>query len=152
MVAPDCAFLRATLRGLLDAMSATSPRIASKTSSRLAARTRAWAAGSVGVLLLVASVATAPPASAGLLGNLLCPITNTLGVTSAGWDDGATTPPSTLAPVEQSIGATQLYSKGITGSGIGVALVDSGVGPVPGLTAPRKVTNSPALSFDYQPG
>jgi hypothetical protein len=53
-----------------------------------------------------------PPASAGLLSGLTCPVTGTVnnlvGVLTAGWDDGATTPPTTMASVDQSIGATQL--------------------------------------------
>ena len=108
--------------------------------------------------VLTASVLTtigvaAPPASAGLLGNLLCPVVNTvLGVTSAGWDDGVTTPPSTMTQVEQSIGATTLYNRGITGSGIGVALIDSGVAPVQGLNGPGRVINGPDLSFESQSG
>jgi serine protease AprX len=36
----------------------------------------------------------------------------------------------------------------LTGHGIGVALIDSGVSPVPGLDAPGKVVNGPDLSFE----
>ena len=92
----------------------------------------------------------AAPASAGLLGNLLCPVTNTVGITSAGWDDGATTAPTTLAQVNDVIGASQLHSAGIDGSGVGVALIDSGVVAVPGLDGTGKVVNGPDLSFESQ--
>jgi serine protease AprX len=108
--------------------------------------------------LVAAGALTARPVSAGLLGNgllgnVLCPVTNTLSaVTSAGWDDGATTPPTTLTQVEQAIGATQLYSRGITGAGIGVAVIDSGVVPVQGLGAAGKVVNGPDLSLESQSG
>jgi serine protease AprX len=38
----------------------------------------------------------------------------------------------------------------LTGAGIGVALIDSGVSPVPGLAAAGKVINGPDLSFESQ--
>jgi serine protease AprX len=103
--------------------------------------------------ILVASmvlVAPASRASAAGLGSFLCPITSTLGVTSPGWDDGATTPPTTMTEVEQAIGASQLYPLGVDGSGIGVAVIDSGVVPVKGLNGPGKVINGPDLSFESQ--
>jgi serine protease AprX len=97
-----------------------------------------------------AAVAQSPPTQASLLGGLLCPVTNTLGVTSAGWDDGVTATPTTMAQVDQAMGASQLQSKGITGAGIGVALIDSGVVPVQGLTGVGKVIYGPDLSFESQ--
>jgi serine protease AprX len=36
----------------------------------------------------------------------------------------------------------------LTGQGVGVALIDSGVSPVPGLDAPGKVVDGPDLSFE----
>ena len=42
----------------------------------------------------------------------------------------------------------RLWRKGITGDGIGVALVDSGVTPVGGLDGEDKILNGPDLSFD----
>ncbi|GIF40367.1 serine protease AprX [Actinoplanes xinjiangensis] len=38
----------------------------------------------------------------------------------------------------------------LTGTGIGVALIDSGIAPVPGLNQPGKVINGPDLSFESQ--
>ncbi|GLY98568.1 hypothetical protein Acsp02_58220 [Actinoplanes sp. NBRC 103695] len=38
----------------------------------------------------------------------------------------------------------------LTGAGVGVALIDSGVTPVAGLNAPGKVINGPDLSFESQ--
>src|SRR5579872_1065310 len=114
---------------------------------------RGLATALAGIVLLGTTVlAFTPPASAGLLSGLLCPVTNTLGVTSAGWDDGATTPPTTLAQVDQAIGAAQLQSHGITGAGIGVAMIDSGVVPVEGLAGAGKVINGPDLSFEGNTG
>jgi serine protease AprX len=50
----------------------------------------------------------------------------------------------------QSIKTNALWNQGITGKGIDVALIDSGVAPVAGLTAPGKVVNGPDLSFESQ--
>jgi serine protease AprX len=103
--------------------------------------------------LVVAGVGVAPPASAGLLGNLLCPVVTTVGnVLTAGWDDGATTPPTTLTQVSQAIGAKQLQSRGVDGAGVGVAVIDSGVVPVQGLAGAGKIVNGPDLSFESQYG
>src|SRR5579884_1021403 len=114
-------------------------------------RVRLGTALALAGLAATAAVGGAAPASAGLLGNLTCPLLGTLSqVTSAGWDSGATTSPSTLAQVESAIGASSLYSKGINGAGIGVALIDSGVVPVQGLTGTGKVVNGPDLSFESQ--
>jgi serine protease AprX len=76
-------------------------------------------------------------------------------------------PPSTMkwrddidlgpfATVPAAIGATKMWEQRdllgnrITGRGIGVALIDSGVAPVPGLDQPGKVINGPDLSFESQ--
>jgi serine protease AprX len=50
--------------------------------------------------------------------------------------------------VARAINADHLWKKGYTGSGVGVALIDSGVVPVPGLTVPGKVVNGADLSFE----
>ena len=47
------------------------------------------------------------------------------------------------------IGADRMYGRGVTGRGVGVALVDTGVVPVPGLTS-GNVVNGPDLSFESQ--
>ena len=63
------------------------------------------------------------------------------------WDGaGAAT---TMEHVTQVIGARDLWRRGVTGAGIGVALIDSGVVGVPGLTA-GNVVNGPDLSFESQ--
>ena len=46
------------------------------------------------------------------------------------------------------IQADDLWSKGITGAGVDVALIDTGVVPVNGLTGPDKVYHGPDLSFE----
>ncbi|AEV85617.1 peptidase S8 and S53 subtilisin kexin sedolisin [Actinoplanes sp. SE50] len=45
---------------------------------------------------------------------------------------------------------TKVDTASLTGAGIGVALIDSGVAPVPGLSQPGKVINGPDLSFESQ--
>ena len=44
--------------------------------------------------------------------------------------------------------AKDLWASGITGRGVDVALIDSGVAPVTGLTGPNKVVNGADLSFE----
>jgi serine protease AprX len=56
---------------------------------------------------------------------------------------------TTLADVAQIIRADAAYSKGYTGKGIGVALIDTGVVPVPGLTS-GNIINGPDLSLESQ--
>jgi serine protease AprX len=54
-----------------------------------------------------------------------------------------------LYNVEDVIGAQDLYAAGFTGKGVGVALIDTGVSPVRGLTS-GNVVAGPDLSFDSQ--
>ena len=56
---------------------------------------------------------------------------------------------ATVSDVARVIGADRLWSAGITGSGVGVALIDTGVVPVAGLRADH-VVNGPDLSLDSQ--
>ena len=55
-----------------------------------------------------------------------------------------------LYNVERVVGAHDLYAAGLTGKGVGVALIDTGVAPVPGLTS-GNVVDGPDLSL-RQPG
>lgn len=48
------------------------------------------------------------------------------------------------------IGAREYWDTGVTGEGVDVALIDTGVAPVAGLGAPDKVVNGPDLSFESQ--
>src|SRR5205807_573920 len=56
---------------------------------------------------------------------------------------------SSVTDVARVIGADRLWNAGVTGAGVGVALVDTGVVPVAGLPADR-VVNGPDLSLDSQ--
>src|SRR3977135_3306938 len=92
----ECAFCFGTISGQVAAMRASGA--ADRPTPSRSIFGRAGVAGLVTMLMITLSAATAAPASAGLLGNLLCPVVNTLGrITGAGWDDGATTPPTTMA-------------------------------------------------------
>lgn len=74
--------------------------------------------------------------------------------------EGPSKPPSAPAPTSDAstsladiaalIGADRLRAGGLTGSGVDVAVLDTGIAPVPGLDAPGKVINGPDLSFDSQ--
>jgi serine protease AprX len=47
-------------------------------------------------------------------------------------------------------GAQNYWQAGYTGRGVDIAIIDSGVAPVNGLSAPGKVLNGPDLSFESQ--
>jgi serine protease AprX len=55
-----------------------------------------------------------------------------------------------LYNAHRQIQAIEMWRKGWTGRGIGVALIDSGVVPVDGLSNPGKVVNGIDLSFESQ--
>ena len=59
------------------------------------------------------------------------------------------TDPYSLATAEKNGGTRQVWSAG-SGAGIDVALVDSGVAPVAGLSEPGKVLNGPDLTPESQ--
>jgi serine protease AprX len=110
---------------------------------------------------------TAAPAQAGLVGNLLGTVTGvvkttvgtTVGVVTtaldtttgliggADWGYAPTT--TTVSQAADAVGADTMWSRGYTGKGVGVALIDTGVVPVQGLTS-GNVVNGPDLSFDSQ--
>jgi serine protease AprX len=64
--------------------------------------------------------------------------------------------PASLFTVAKEIGAHDAWGKSdslgrkVTGKGVTVALIDTGVVPVGGLTGPGKVINGPDLSFESQ--
>lgn len=53
-----------------------------------------------------------------------------------------------LSRISDAIGATNAWKYGLTGRGVDVAMIDTGVVPVDGLTYPGKVINGPDLSFE----
>jgi len=66
---------------------------------------------------------------------------------SLGYDPVSNT--GSLYAIAGMTGAHQAYRSGITGKGVDVALIDTGVAPVAGLTS-GNVVNGPDLSFDSQ--
>ncbi len=56
--------------------------------------------------------------------------------------------PTSLFHVADTVRVRQVWGEGFSGSGVDVAVLDSGVVPVDGLTAPGKVINGPDLSFE----
>ena len=63
--------------------------------------------------------------------------------------DTTATTGTTLNDVRTIIGADNVYSAYLTGAGVGVALIDTGVAAVPGLPA-AQIVNGPDLSFESQ--
>src|SRR5438309_3054167 len=55
-----------------------------------------------------------------------------------------------LYSTAQVMGVQRAWANGATGQGVGVALIDTGVAPVAGLTGNGQVINGPDLSFDSQ--
>lgn len=69
--------------------------------------------------------------------------TSTLGYDAAA-DSGS------LGLIAKVTGADQMWAKGYIGQGVDVALIDTGIARVPGLTTTGKVIDGPDLSFDSQ--
>ena len=67
-----------------------------------------------------------------------------------GWENSANGNQLTSMVVDKVIDGDQFWNEGSAGSGVGVALIDSGISPVDGLTTPGKVINGPDLSFESQ--
>jgi len=60
------------------------------------------------------------------------------------------TDPYSMANTTALTGAAAWWDAGYTGAGVDVALIDTGVSPVEGLTTPGKVLYGPDLSFESQ--
>ena len=116
---------------------------------------RRWARAGLTSIVLATSVAVqAPPAHAGLLGGLVDTtvglVDSTLGILTAGWDEDATTPPVYMDIVNDAVSAKSMWKAGYDGSGVDVAVIDTGMVPVQGLDASGKVVSGPDLSFESQ--
>ena len=55
-----------------------------------------------------------------------------------------------MSLITHETGATAFWAQGFDGTGIDVAVIDSGVAPVGGLLTDNKVVNGPDISFDSQ--
>jgi len=62
----------------------------------------------------------------------------------------ASNDPYSMQNVERSVRATRMWEAGYTGAGVDIALIDSGVAPVEGLSTPGKIIHGPDLSFESQ--
>ena len=62
----------------------------------------------------------------------------------------AATDMNSMFNTTQYTGAQAWWSAGYTGAGVDVAVIDTGVSPVDGLSAPGKVIHGPDLSFESQ--
>ncbi|HET6533677.1 MAG TPA: S8 family serine peptidase [Actinoplanes sp.] len=128
----------------------------SRTSPRRAVLGRKWPAG-----VLSAALAVSGGAAAGLAGPAQAATTTTTSTTTT----TTTTPKkewlvdstlTTMREVNNVIGAPSVWARRdaagrrVTGQGIGVALIDSGIAPVKGLGQAGKVINGPDLSFESQ--
>ena len=65
-----------------------------------------------------------------------------------GYDAG--TEPGSISNTVDTVKARHAWRDGLRGNGVDVALIDSGVLPVNGLSAPDKVVHGPDLSFESQ--
>jgi serine protease AprX len=81
--------------------------------------------------------------SAGVLG--LTP-DSSLQLLGSTWDPASD--PGSMYQVARTTGARRAWAAGLTGRGVDVALIDSGVTAVPGLDRAGKVVNGPDLSFE----
>jgi serine protease AprX len=110
-------------------------------------------------------VLAAQPALAMLVGELpatsvpaLRSVPGVVGVTpdsalptlSLGYDPAGQ--PGSMTNVTRVTGATTAWQKGFTGDGVDVAVIDTGIAPVPALAGADKVVVGPDLSFESQSG
>ena len=113
-------------------------------------RSRGWAVATVAALVvptLVASGAAAIPVADPMSGS---PPGHSSAWSSTLWSGTTGTAVSaTLADVRTMIGASTGTAASLTGSGVGIALIDTGVGNVAGIPAAQLV-NGPDLSFESQ--
>ena len=117
-------------------------------------RTRRARAAVVAALALTGLIGpAAQPASAGLIGGLLDTTTTLVnGLTEpllGGGDWSYTASPTSVRDAATAVRADAMWRAGYTGRGIGVALIDTGVVPVRGLSS-GNVVLGPDLSFESQ--
>jgi len=67
---------------------------------------------------------------------------------SSGYDP--TADPYSMQNITAGDGAQDWWNTGLTGQGVDVALIDTGVAPVPALSGDGKIVNGPDLSFESQ--
>jgi serine protease AprX len=65
-----------------------------------------------------------------------------------GYDASLPTNPGSIFNTTNAVKARDMWREGFTGKGVDVAMIDSGVVPVEGLTGPNKLVLGPDLSFE----
>ncbi|WP_213450259.1 S8 family serine peptidase [Rhizomonospora bruguierae] len=113
---------------------------------RTPARRRRWLAATVAALPLALAGAAVPATVTPVAGAAAAP-PGWAGQLWSGSAPGGTE--HTLGQIRTIIGADTGAAASLTGAGVGVALVDTGVAPVPGLP-PAQIRNGPDLSFESQ--
>jgi len=101
-------------------------------TKRDGSRFRAWQAGILAIIFVIA------------LGMIR---------SGASWGSSAydpTTDPYSMQNITAGNGAQAWWNDGLTGKGVDVAVIDTGVAPVQGLSTPGKIVNGPDLSFESQ--
>jgi serine protease AprX len=101
-------------------------------TQRDASRFKAWQVGLLALLVALAFGAVRPGASWG----------------SSAYDP--TSDPYSMQNVTAGDGAQAWWNAGLTGQGVDVALIDTGVAPVPALSGANKIVNGPDLSLESQ--
>ncbi len=118
---------------------------------------RRWPAGVLSAALAVSGGAAAgliPGSAAHAATTTTTTTTTTLGSVKKAWLVDSTL--TAMREVNNAIGTPSVWARrdasgrNVTGQGIGVALIDSGIAPVKGLAQPGKVINGPDLSFESQ--
>ena len=101
-----------------------------------------------------AFVADVPNGALDLLASLpgVASVTQNFSVTlhGAGWDNR--TEAATMEKITHGLGANASWYEGVTGDGVTIAMIDTGLTPVDGLATSGKVVNGADLSFDSQTG
>jgi serine protease AprX len=108
------------------------------------------------VLAVQSAVGTAVVEATAAVAARLAELPRVLGVTrdaqvhTASLGFSPSTQPGALTNVTRITGAQGLWKQGYTGKGVDIALIDTGVAPVPALSDAAKVVVGPDLSFESQ--
>jgi serine protease AprX len=140
---------------VVDGVSASSLRIAAGVLSvsadvKMSGRSMGWGDDEPQLDTSTTSP-SAPLSSTSSETSLAAPLAQTAPVSGASSAVPSTSSVNTvsLSQAEDAIQARQAW-RYATGKGVDVALIDTGIAPVQGLTSPGKVINGPDLSFESQ--
>jgi serine protease AprX len=149
---------------MLAAMSPLTPEVAAEESGSWIVRAVPGQTQAVAALLAesgVVSVTPLPiidgfavnmtPSVAGAIAraDTVVGVTGDARIELSSFESGPPSDGGSLARIaDHVIGASAFWDAGFTGEGVDVAIIDSGIAPVPGLDGATKVVNGPDLSFD----